>query len=157
MKKLENMAQSILEAPSRREFDFLRLSQGASPIDQLLAIEVDRAARTNPDQLENLKSGGKEERVLPPVILAAQEHVAAAAERNLDDLQLALGQKWPAMVKLGSVLVGVAGAGGLGALAGFRGVWSYVLIVVIGAGAGLFAPRLYDLGSILTRARDSQA
>jgi hypothetical protein len=156
LKKLENMAQGILEAPALHPEEFLVFSAGAPADDQALALKLDVISRAYPALLAKLKEG-EEELALPPSVLSAQERVAAAVDRNLDDLQLRLAQLWPVAVRSVSVLVGVAGSLAIGlGLAGFRGASPVLLLMLIGAGSGLLAPILKDIVGLVTRNNQRQ-
>jgi hypothetical protein len=112
---------------------------------------------SDPQRIEGLKVWIKDEQVYPAEILAAQDSVAAAVERNLDDLQLKLSVWWPMAVRVLSTTIGVVGAFLLGYLSGLWALWSLPLLFFVGAGAGLMATVLYDLLRTIVRRGSQQS
>lgn len=107
MRQVQNEAVAVLEHPSEHFESFLLLTQGASVSDQATLIWVDVLRRFRPEayahameaqQSSGVADGKAEPRaaakMVGTTITAAQEAVAAASERALDELQLELLGTW---------------------------------------------------------------
>jgi hypothetical protein len=90
MKQVENIGREALEN-LRYHSDTIELFAAGAPPDAFVA--ADQAERSG----EASPSG-----------LAAQEKLAAAVERNMDDLQLKIAFWWPTLLRLANAVFGIA-------------------------------------------------
>jgi hypothetical protein len=107
MKKIENIGRTVVEQSSIRTSDFIALTDGAPCSDQHLVMSADRVDRVAPHLRSYIQTTTRDVSELHPVIIAAQNHVATALERNLDDLQLRLMRLWPLSIRGFSVFMGL--------------------------------------------------
>ena len=154
MKRIENFFRAVLESPSEREIDFHVIACGAPMLDRLLVVESDRVARFKPEFFEKEGDREREDQTFPAVVLSAQDRVASAVERNLDELQLMLTLQWPVTVRMSAIAVGIISALIIGFVAVPGDLRTLAIFALIGVGAGLIAPIMYDLYSILDRLRE---
>jgi hypothetical protein len=166
MKELQNRVQQVLERPSDNPYAFLAVTKGAARFDQAVVLISDYLIRQAPLALfeaENLfertqKDEMSEEGVTKTTgysttISMAQDHVAAASERNLDNLQIRLAVQWPVIIRLLSLVTGVLIAyfGGLMVAGLSAHLWWFLLI--IGAIGSYIASIIYDAFAIVGRLR----
>lgn len=147
MRKIENMGRGVLERPSDRPRLFTILTAGIAKDDQLKVIQFDAAERKREEaekpSVEPAPAGKdnpSQQQTISPGIVAAQDRIASAFDRNLDDLQLRFAREWPVMMFTLSLLVGVGLALAIAFLVnGFGSVGYLVAMGMIGAAAGLLA------------------
>jgi hypothetical protein len=154
MKKIENIGRSVVEQSSSRSYDFIALTDGAPHADQYLAIIADLIDSSRPDLLDSIRRQRNDDSSeLDPAIVFAQNQAATTLERNLDDLQLRLMRLWPLSVRTFAIVVGLIMAtfGGwwIAGLTANIGYW--ILIAIIGIGAGVFANFVHDLATLVAR------
>lgn len=164
MKQIQNLAQEVLDHPSEHWAALPFLAHGASADDMVILYRVDWLAGKYPDFLGRLtrpqghdeltehqpsKEGEQPTPRYPEAFVAAQDNVAAAVERNLDDLQIRL-TTWSPMVLRGFALL----AGMVIALV--AGLWLvklpvelFWILALIGLAAGYLASLAYDLLGLL--------
>jgi len=153
MKKIENIGRSVVEQSSSRSYDFIALTDGAPQADQYLTMTADLIERSRPDLLHRIRRQRDDASELDPAIVFAQNQTSTALERNLDDLQLRLMRLWPFSIRTFAIFMGVV-------LAAFGGWWIagltanigyWILIAIIGIGAGVFANFVHDLAALVAR------
>jgi hypothetical protein len=153
MKKIENIGRSVVEQSSSRSYDFIALTDGAPQADQYLTMTADLIERSRPDLLHRIRRQRDDASELDPAIVFAQNQTSTALERNLDDLQLRLMRLWPFSIRTFAIFMGVV-------LAAFGGWWIagltanigyWILIAIIGIGAGVFANFVHDLATLVAR------
>lgn len=159
LKEVQNRVHQVLERPSERIPVFLSVTSGASPIDQAVTCIVDRQARKDPkwigsfakkdtaDASETTRGSSYE-----VAIVAAQDHVAASAERKLDDLQIRITAVWKLWLRMFAISLGVIVSigGGFVAKVPPDAFW---LVLILGAMGGYLSSIVYDVFSIVGRLR----
>ena len=153
MKKIENIGRTVVEQASQRRDDFLTLTDRAPAADQQLVIALDLIDQTKPELLPHIQTSQGERKEFLPVIVAAQNQVANALERNLDDLQLRLMRLWPISIRAFAVFTGLLMAyfGGWLAAGVYFNAGFYISFAVIGIGAGVFASIIHDAATVFAR------
>ena len=157
MKRVENACQVIMANIVRFSQDYRMITAGAAS-DHVKAVET-----WSNDLSRDSRSKDKNDEALN----RSFDAVNTALNRNLDDLQMELAQKWVLLVRIVSILTGIF----LAALLLFlvsRSVESDVprlsslldlllvvpLVLAIGAVSGFFASLLYDILSRFLREQD---
>ena len=159
MRAFQNRAQFVLEHPSDNGRDFELLSADASSDDRGVVFLLDVLGRTDPalvarltmppsgqNDLEDGAQGG-----VSAAIAAAQESIAAASERAIDELQFGLIGTWPFLARFLSVGIAIGIAAYAASSAGV-GYLSYPFL--IGIPAGLLASLTFDVMKGLVAARE---
>ena len=136
MKKIENIGRTVVEQASQRRDDFLTLTDRGAASDQHLVIAANLIDQTRPDLLPCIQTSQGEHKEFLPIIIAAQNQVANALERNLDDLQLRLMRLWPLSVRFFAVIMGLLMAffGGWLAAGMYLSPGFWISFMVIGIG-----------------------
>jgi hypothetical protein len=163
MRKVENMGRGVLERPSERPLLFAVLTAGTARDDQWRVIQFDASERSRDfaaaqpaASVPGDGDGSSDEETISHGIVAAQDRISSAFDRNLDDLQLRFAREWPLMMFTLSLLVGLALSLLIAFLVNGFGSLGYVVAMgMIGAAAGLIAAVGRDGISRLLDARRS--
>ena len=142
MRMVQNAAQAILDQPNRDIHAYVALTRGAALPDRLAGLFL---GDLSPAELEHLGRAprGKDPEQISPAALAAaavRANLAAAAERELDALQVGMAARWRIAGRLVAVALGVLVAVLAGIASGVvsggglvRGAIGLVALVVVGA------------------------
>jgi hypothetical protein len=162
MKQVQNAAQKALEHPARYPVLFAHVAADAAAADMVVAYHVDGVSTENPLLLARLietqqpvsaepgsfgETFGRPTPGLAGAIATAQDNVATAVERGLDDLQIRITFWWPIVVRAAAVIVGVLIAIAFGRAVGLGPRWS--VLALIGVVAGYLASFAYGVLTIL--------
>jgi hypothetical protein len=162
MKQVQNAAQKALEHPARHPVLFAHVAADAAAADMVVAYHVDGISTENPlllarviETQQQVSAGPKasEDSFGPPTrglasaIATAQDNVATAVERGLDDLQIRITFWWPIVVRAAAIIVGMLIAIAFGQAVGLGPRWS--VLALIGVVAGYLASFAYDVLTIL--------
>ena len=158
MREVQNRASKIIESPSESPALFLGLTEQASPDDQHTLIWFDSLRRSNEKLFARLTAEAvaddPPEKTSSPtrdaarVVVAAQQAVAAAVEKKLDGLQLALAVRWAFAGRCFALLLGVV----LAVVAALSINAGSPLTLLIGLAGGALASLLHDAGTRLAGA-----
>jgi hypothetical protein len=112
MKQIQNLSQQVLDHPASYAVIFPLVASGASKADLELVFFLDRLIALDPKLLGTISASSEDSAFakdsgLSIAVTAARDHVEAAVERNLDQLQLRLAFGWPRFMRHVCLLVGV--------------------------------------------------
>lgn len=165
IKAIQNRVHEALEHPSDNIEVFLRITNGAASFDQALACLADKMMRQDPNWVARIEKqeglpadsdGTKGEHPgsgYAAMIAAAQDRVAASAERNLDDLQIKITVQWPVWLKTLAVIVAIAIALAGGIEIAALPVRLWWLLVIFGIVGGYASSIVYEGLTIIGRLR----
>lgn len=145
MQQVENQAQRLLANPGRNPDSVKLLATGAAPYDVAQFVAW-KPSETQIESTDTQISIGADIR----------ERVIAAAEYNIDTLQLMLSTRWLSAVRMASVAIGILGAQALQVLeSGPVDPVRTAFLVGIGLVSGVAASLVHDLlGQITGGDRD---
>ncbi len=163
LKQVQNSAQEALESPSEHMLLLPIVADGASIGDMIIVSQTDWLARNHPSALpwldwtldtsrsDSAGPTGEEPTGarVPEALVTAQDNLAAAVERNLDDLQIRLTTWWPMVLRGTSLILGVSIALTAAHQAGIREPTSFLILAAIGLAAGFLAALAYDFLSLI--------